>query len=36
VIGARSKAEVGTTHLPWSTTHQVIARAHCPVLTLRG
>jgi nucleotide-binding universal stress UspA family protein len=36
VIGARSKAEVGTTHLPWSTTHQVIAHAHCPVLTLRG
>jgi len=33
VIGTR--AEVGTTHLPWSTTHQVIARAHCPVLTVR-
>jgi len=36
VIGARSKAEVGTTHLPWSTTHQVIAQARCPVLTIRG
>lgn len=33
VVGARP--EVGTTHLPWSTTHQVIARAQCPVLTVR-
>jgi len=34
VIGARA-TEVGTTHLPWSTTHHVIANAHCPVLTMR-
>ena len=36
VLGARPAAEVGTTHLPWSTAHQVIAGAHCPVLTLRA
>jgi len=35
VVGARANSELGTTHLPWSTTHQVIARAHCPVLTVR-
>ena len=33
VIGTRP--EVGTTHLPWTTTHQVIAHAKCPVLTVR-
>lgn len=36
VLGARPAAEVGTTHLPWSTAHHVIAGAPCPVLTLRG
>lgn len=36
VLGARAAADVGTTHLPWSTAHHVIARAHCPVLTIRG
>ena len=36
VLGARASAEVGTTHLPWSTAHHVIAQAHCPVLTIRG
>lgn len=36
VLGARPAAEAGTTHLPWSTAHDVIARAHCPVITLRG
>ncbi len=36
VLGARPAAEVGTTHLPWSTARHVIAGAHCPVLTLRG
>jgi nucleotide-binding universal stress UspA family protein len=36
VLGARTSAEVGTTHLPWSTAHDVIAQAHCPVLTIRG
>lgn len=36
VLGARPAADlVGTTHLP-STAHQVIARAKCPVLTVRG
>lgn len=35
ILGARSSAEVGTTHLPWSTTIRVIAHAHCPVLTIR-
>ncbi len=36
VLGARTSGEVGTTHLPWSTAHHVIAQAHCPVLTIRG
>jgi nucleotide-binding universal stress UspA family protein len=36
VLGARASVEVGTTHLPWSTAHHVIAQAHCPVLTIRG
>ena len=35
VLGARSSADVGSTHLPWSSAHQVIANAHCPVLTIR-
>jgi nucleotide-binding universal stress UspA family protein len=35
VLGARTAEEVGSTHLPWSTAHQVIAEAHCPVLTVR-
>jgi nucleotide-binding universal stress UspA family protein len=36
VLGARPASEVGTTHLPWSTAHHVIAQAHCPVLTIRS
>ncbi len=36
VLGARVAEEVGNTHLPWSTAHDVIAHAHCPVLTIRG
>ncbi len=36
VLGARDAKEVGTTHLPWSTAHHVIAHAPCPVLTVRG
>lgn len=36
VLGARSAADVASTHLPWSTAHDVIAHAHCPVLTIRG
>jgi nucleotide-binding universal stress UspA family protein len=36
VLGARSAEEsVGATHLPWSTTHQVVAHAKSPVLTVR-
>jgi nucleotide-binding universal stress UspA family protein len=35
VLGARTAAEVGTTHLSWSSAHHVIAQAHCPVLTIR-
>jgi nucleotide-binding universal stress UspA family protein len=35
VLGARTATEVGTTHLPWTTAHHVIANAHCPVLTIR-
>jgi nucleotide-binding universal stress UspA family protein len=33
VLGARGAA---STHLPWSTAHDVIAQAHCPVLTICG
>jgi len=36
VLGARPSGQGGTTHLPWSTAHHVIAQAHCPVLTLRS
>jgi nucleotide-binding universal stress UspA family protein len=36
VLGARPAAEVGTTHMPWSTAHYVITNAHCPVLTVRN
>lgn len=35
VLGARPAEQVGSTHLPWSTAHHVIAGAHCPVLTVR-
>ena len=35
ILGARSSSDVGGTHLPWSSAHQVIAQAHCPVLTIR-
>ncbi len=34
ILGARTP-EIGTTHLPWSAAHHVIAQAHCPVLTIR-
>jgi nucleotide-binding universal stress UspA family protein len=34
VLGAQPSD--GTTHLPWSTVHQVVAHAKCPVLTLRS
>jgi universal stress protein A len=37
VLGARpAEDRVATTHLPWTTAHQVIANAKCPVLTVRG
>jgi nucleotide-binding universal stress UspA family protein len=32
VLGAHPAS--GTTHLPWSTVHQVVAHATCPVLTV--
>ena len=35
VLGARAYSEIGSTHLPWSAAHHVIAQAHCPVLTIR-
>ena len=35
VLGARTAMEVGTTRLPWTTAHYVIANAHCPALTIR-
>jgi nucleotide-binding universal stress UspA family protein len=35
ILGARAYSEVGSTHLPWSAAHHVIAHAHCPVLTIR-
>jgi nucleotide-binding universal stress UspA family protein len=34
VLGAHSGD--GTTHLPWSTVHKVVAHATCPVLTIRA
>ena len=35
VLGAHSASRARSTHLPWTTAHQVIAQAHCPVLTIR-
>lgn len=35
VLGAHSSGDAGSTHLPWSAAHHVIAEAHCPVLTIR-
>jgi nucleotide-binding universal stress UspA family protein len=35
VLGARSSADVRSTHLPFSVAPHVIAQAHCPVLTIR-
>lgn len=34
VLGARPAD--GTTHVPWSTVHRVVANATCPVLTVRA
>jgi len=38
VLGVRPEAgHLGAaTHLPWTTAHQVLARAACPVLTVQG
>ena len=38
VIGARSAQEhpVAVTHLSESTAYEVVTRANCPVLTVRG
>ncbi len=37
VMGARrTRSVVAATHLPWTTTHKVVAEASCPVLTVRG
>jgi nucleotide-binding universal stress UspA family protein len=35
ILGARAYSQVGSTHVPWSAAHHVIAQAHCPVLTIR-
>jgi nucleotide-binding universal stress UspA family protein len=35
VLSAHPYQDFGTTHLPWSAAHHVIARAPCPVLTIR-
>jgi len=32
ILGARAYSQVGSTHVPWSAAHHVIAQAHCPVL----
>ncbi len=34
VLGAHPSD--GTSHVPWSTVHRVVAHANCPVLTVRG
>jgi nucleotide-binding universal stress UspA family protein len=36
VLGVRSDHIDASTHLPWATAHKVVARANCPVLTVRG
>ena len=36
VLGARPRHIDAATHLPWATAHKVVARANCPVLTVRG
>jgi nucleotide-binding universal stress UspA family protein len=36
VLGVRPGHVDASTHLPWATAHKVVARANCPVLTVRG
>jgi nucleotide-binding universal stress UspA family protein len=35
VLGTRPGHVDAATHLPWKTAHKVVARANCPVLTVR-
>jgi len=36
VLGVKSSdAFLGAAHVPWATAHKIIARAECPVITLR-
>jgi nucleotide-binding universal stress UspA family protein len=38
VMGIRSGGDLGraATHIPWTLAHRVIAKAKCPVMTIRG
>jgi nucleotide-binding universal stress UspA family protein len=36
VLGVRPDHIDAAIHLPWATAHKVVARANCPVLTVRG
>lgn len=36
VLGVRRRHFEGPVHLLWTTAHRVVARANCPVLTVRG
>ena len=37
VMGVRKAGEIAMSeHMPWAIASQVVARAHCPVLTVRG
>jgi nucleotide-binding universal stress UspA family protein len=35
VMGVRQHAHAAT-HLPWATAYELVCRASCPVLTIRG
>jgi nucleotide-binding universal stress UspA family protein len=35
VLGAHAAQVDAATHFPWATAHKVVARANCPVLTVR-
>jgi nucleotide-binding universal stress UspA family protein len=37
VMGVRKAGEIAMSeHMPWPIASQVVAQAHCPVLTVRG
>ena len=38
VLGIRGGGELSraATHIPWTIAHRVIAKAKCPVMTIRG